>query len=100
MGKLKAKIQPSIDRFNDFSLDKKEMFQSTVGRFFRIYSFITQVCCIFDKELHKFFVYLKLLNKFLPKGSSTKVDIDDKILLEYYKLEKYFNGSITLNPTE
>ena len=36
----------------------------------------------------------------LPKGSSEKVYIDDKVLLEYYKLEKDFEGSIKLEPTE
>lgn len=36
----------------------------------------------------------------LPKGSSEKVYIDDKVLLEYYKLEKDFDGSIEPEPTE
>lgn len=35
----------------------------------------------------------------LPKGGSEKVYIDDKVLLEYYKLEKDFDGSIQLEPT-
>jgi len=36
----------------------------------------------------------------LPKGGSEKVYMDDKVLLEYYKLEKDFDGSIELEPTE
>ena len=36
----------------------------------------------------------------LPKGSNSKVDIDSKVLLEYYRLEKDFDGEIELEPTE
>lgn len=55
---------------------------------------------MFDRELHKFSIYAKFLSMMLPKGSSEKVYIDDKVLLEYYKLEKDFDGSIELEPTE
>ena len=37
----------------------------------------------------------------LPKGGMIeRVNIDDKILLEYYKLEKSFEGSIGLEGTD
>lgn len=55
---------------------------------------------MFDKEIHKFSIYAKFLSKMLPKGGSEKIYIDDKVLLEYYKLEKDFDGSIQLEPTE
>lgn len=100
VGKLKAKIQPALDRFNALEDEKKDIYKSTLARFNRIYSFITQVCRLFDKELHKFSVYAKFLAAMLPKGSSEPVSIDDKILLEYYKLQKDFEGSIVLEATE
>lgn len=75
------------------------MFKSTLSRFNRIYSFITQVCRLFDKDIHKFSIYAKFFSMMLPKGGSEKVYIDDKVLLEYYKLEKDFDGSIKLEPT-
>ncbi len=97
-GKLKAKLQPAIDRFNDLDVEKQDLFKGTLARFNRIYAFITQVCRMFDKDIHKFSVYAKFLYKFLPKGGGTKVDVDDKVLLEYYKLEKEFEGNIELEP--
>lgn len=100
LGKLKAKIQPALDRYNALEAEKQDIFKSTLARFNRIYSFITQVCRMFDRELHKFSIYAKFLSMMLPKGSSEKVYIDDKVLLEYYKLEKDFDGSIELEPTE
>lgn len=56
---------------------------------------------LFDKDIHKFSVYSKFLYIWLPKGTVIdKIDIDDKVLLEYYKLQKEFEGSIELEPTE
>lgn len=100
LGKLKAKIQPALDRFDALEDENKDMFKSTLARFNRIYSFITQVCRLFDKEIHKFSIYAKFLIKMLPKGGNQRIYIDDKVLLEYYKLEKDFDGSIQLEPTE
>ena len=36
----------------------------------------------------------------LPKGSRERVDIDDKVLLEYYKLEKDYEGGIEVEASE
>ena len=70
-----------------------------MARFNRIYAFITQVCRLFDKEIHKFSVYAKFLYTMLPKGGRDKVYVDDKVLLEYYRLEKDFEGGIQLEST-
>lgn len=35
----------------------------------------------------------------LPKGGRDKVYVDDKVLLEYYRLEKDFEGGIQLEST-
>ncbi len=99
-GKLKSKIQPALDRFDALDNEKQDLFKGTLARFNRIYAFVTQVCRMFDKDIHKFSIYAKFLYKFLPKGGGTKVDVDDKVLLEYYKLEKEFEGNIELEPTE
>lgn len=100
LGKLKAKMQPALDRYMALEDEKKDMFKSTLARFNRIYSFITQVCRLFDKELHKFSIYAKFLATMLPKGSAEPVYVDDKVLLEYYKLQKDFEGAIELQATE
>lgn len=100
LGKLQAQIKPAIDRYLDLEDEQKDLFKSTLARFNRIYAFITQVCRMFDKEIHKFSIYAKFLSMQLPKGSNSKVDIDSKVLLEYYRLEKDFDGEIELEPTE
>lgn len=99
LGKLQGTIRPALDRFEALEEEKQELFKSTLARFNRIYAFITQVCRLFDKEIHKFSVYAKFLYTMLPKGGRDKVYVDDKVLLEYYRLEKDFEGGIQLENT-
>lgn len=100
IGKLQGKIKPALDRFQALNAERQDMFKSTLARFNRIYAFITQVCRLFDKDIHKFSVYAKFLLMQLPKGNTECVNVDDKVLLEYYRLEKDFEGSIGLEEAE
>lgn len=100
MGRLQGTLKPALDRYEALSDDKRDLFKSTLSRFNRIYAFITQVCRLFDKDIHKFSVYAKFLATMLPKGDIDKVYVDDKVLLEYYRLEKDFEGNIGLEGTE
>lgn len=100
LGKLKGKLKPALDRYDAFVIEKQDMFKSSLGRFNRIYAYITQVCRLFDMDLHKFSVYAKFLYKMLPKGSRDYVYVDDKVLLEYYRLEKDFGGRIELEASD
>jgi type I restriction enzyme R subunit len=100
LGKLQGQIRPALDRFAALPADRQDLFKSTLARFNRIYAFITQVCRLFDKDIHKFSVYAKFLYMQLPKGGNDQVVVDDKVLLEYYRLEKDFEGGIELEPSE
>ena len=99
LGRLQGALRPALDRFAALEPERQDLFKSTLSRFNRIYAFITQVCRLFDKEIHKFSVYAKFLAMQLPKGGENKVDVDDKVFLEYYRLEKDFEGGITLEST-
>lgn len=96
VGKLTTALQPAIDRFNAKEAKEKELIKTGLARFNRIYAFITQVCRLFDVELQKFSIYAKFLLSLIPKGQVEKIVVDDKVLLDRYKLEKDFDGSITL----
>lgn len=93
-------IKPAIDRYNAKEDKEREEFKSSLATFVRIYSFIIQVCRMYDKDMQKFFVYARFLGKCLPKGENEKVDLSDKLILEYYKLDKTFSGDIALEKTE
>lgn len=101
LGKLQSTLNPAVDRYKALEGERQDIFKTTLARFNRIYSFITQVCRLFDKDLHKFSVYAKFLSTYLPKGTGAeKINVDDKVFLEYYRLEKAFEGSIELEPAE
>ena len=51
---------------------------------------------MFDKELHQEFIFCSYLIKLLPAKKVEMIDIESKLKLEYYKLQKTFEGAITL----
>ena len=100
LGKLSSILVPAHDRYLAASDDDSQVFRTALARFNRIYGFISQVCRMFDRELHKFSVFAKFLYKVLPKEKGPFIILDDKILMEYYRLEKEFDGSISLEGSE
>lgn len=96
LGKLAASLQPALDRLADKDEKEQEEIKSGLARFNRLYAFITQVCRMFDIEMQKFSVYAKFLMKMIPKGKVEKIKVDDKVLLDKYKLQKNFEGFILL----
>ena len=100
LGRLQGLLKPAVDRYKALPEAEQELFRSTLSTFIRIYSFITQVERLFDEKIHKYSVYAKYLRAFLPKGPAEQVSVDDKVLLEYYKLEKTYDGTIVMEPSE
>ena len=100
LGKLTSLFKPIISKYNDMPEDKRFDYKKTVRNFVKWYSYITQISRMFDKGLHEEFTFCQYLAKLLPRATSKDVDLDDKLRLEFYKLEKEFKGNITLNPTQ
>ncbi len=100
LGKLTSLFKPIINRYNELSEDKRFDYKKTVRNFVKWYSYITQISRMFDKGLHEEYTFCQYLAKLLPRATSKDVDLDDKLRLEFYKLEKEFKGSISLNPTQ
>jgi len=89
-------LMPAAQRYEVLENKKKYEFKSALYAFVRTYAFIIQVCRMFDKDMQKFYVFVKYLLKILPKENSDKVNLNDEVLLEYYKLQKTAEGSIGL----
>ena len=100
LGKLQGTIRPALDRYDALEIERQDLVKQTLNRFNRIYTYVTQICRIFDKHIHRFSVYAKFLAMQLPKQGTERVNVDDKVLLEYYRLEKEFDGAIELESTE
>ena len=54
---------------------------------------------MFDKELHKEYILCSYLGKLLPADPAPEFDLDNRVKLEYYRLEKTFEGAIELEGT-
>jgi type I restriction enzyme R subunit len=98
-GKLASLLKPSVGRYEALEEEKRYMFRRKVRSFCKWYSYVTQIVRMFDKDLHKEYIFLSYLKHFLTKETITVEGIDDKVAMQFYKLEKEFDGSIMLDTT-
>lgn len=93
-------LTPALERYEILEDEKKDEFKSLLHAFNITYAFIIQVTRMFDKDIQKLYIFTKYLAKLLPKNNEEKVNLDDELLLEYYKLQKTSEGKITLENSE
>src|SRR5690606_33271519 len=96
LGKIASYLISIIKCYEELDEQQQYEFRVTVRNFNKWYSYITQLTRMFDKELHEEYIFCKYLIRFIPKNSTERIDIEDKVKLEYYKVEETFNGDITL----
>ena len=96
MAKLNYYLYPARKKYMDMNQEDQREFKSVLQAFIRSYSFVVQVARMMDKDIQSKYIFCKYLNKTLPKEYETVIDLDDKVELEYYRLEKKFEGSIEL----
>ena len=100
IGKMRSILDSSVKIYSDLKREDQDKFLSTLESFVSFYGFITQICRMYDKDLLKFAIFAKFLLKVIPRDKSEKVHLDDMILLEYYKNEKKYDGSIALDESD
>ncbi|UCZ53721.1 DEAD/DEAH box helicase family protein [Bacillus shivajii] len=99
-GKLNSALDPAVQRFtNELDDENQDYFKSSAMKFVRTYAFVLQIGPFSDVDLHKRFIYLSSLLKKLPRKAEDPVYLSDDVALEYYRNEKTFEGSISLDET-
>lgn len=98
-GKISNALKPIADRYNQLSQEERYQFRREVRAFAKWYNYISQITRMFDKELHKEYILCSYLGKLLPADPSPEFDLDNRVKLEYYRLEKTFEGAIELENT-
>ena len=96
MGRMTSALKPVSDRYNKLSANEHYNFRRQCRSFVKWYGYISQVVRMFDKDLHKEYVFLRYLIDLLPTDPVEQLDLEGKLQLEYYKLQKTFEGSIEL----
>jgi type I restriction enzyme R subunit len=99
LGKMTSFLKPIVDRYTQLDEEKRFDFKKTIRNFSKWYSYITQIARMYDKELHKEYVFATYLEKMLPRVMETNIDLENKLKLEFYKLEQTFKGDIALEPS-
>jgi type I restriction enzyme, R subunit len=95
--RLNKWIDPSKDRFKALEEPKQDEFKKGLTSFVRLYSFLSQILPFQDVELEKLYAFGRLLLSKLPKTDYIeRLKLDNDVALEYYRLQKVTEGSITL----
>lgn len=95
-GKISSTLKPIVDMYNSLDPKQRSAFRRTIRAFVKWYQYISQITRMFDRDLHKEYLFCSYLSKLLPGDETAIVDLDDILKLEFYKLEKTFEGSIAL----
>lgn len=96
MGKMTSALKPVADRYNKMAADEKYNFRRQIRSYVRWYGYISQVCRMFDAQMQKEYVFCSYLSKLIPGDPGTMIDLEGALKLEFYKLEKTFEGEVAL----
>src|SRR5256712_7048009 len=97
---INAALDPAVSRFATLQAEKEEeaeLWRGKVQGFRNLYGFLSQVIPYQDSDLERLYVFLRHLAAKLPRrGSGPDYQFDDDVRLEYYRLQKISEGSISL----
>ena len=99
MGRMSSILKPVADRYNKLEPDGRYQFRRLCRSFVKWYGYLSQIVRMFDKELHEEYVFLSYLLGLIPPDQVEMIDLEGKLKLEYYKLQKTYEGSIDLRET-
>lgn len=97
---MNGALDPAVDRFRallEESDDEAELLRGKLLAFRNLYAFLSQIIPYQDSDLEKLFTFLRHLAAKLPKRrGGPNYSFDDEVRLEYYRLQKISEGSISL----
>lgn len=98
---MNAILDQAVARFvhlQNAEEEEAELWRGKLQAFRNLYSFLSQVIPYQDSDLEKLFTYLRHLALKLPKRKSGPgYQFDEEVELDYYRLQKISEGSISLN---
>ena len=86
---LQPPLNQVVAKWNEISdPEQKNEFKSLIQSYGRLYGYISQIITFEDIELEKLFIFLKYVNKKLPKGDPGFVDISGSVELSSLRIQK------------
>ena len=89
-------LLPVQQRYNALNQEQRYQFRKLCRTFVKWYGYITQIIRMFDKQMHNEYIFCSYLAKVVPADPSVPFELGDRVKLEYYNLEKTYEGSIKL----
>ncbi len=97
---MNAALDPAVSRFQvlqDKAEEDAELWRGKLVAFRNLYSFLSQVIPYQDSDLERLYIFLRHLAAKLPRRiGGTPYQFDEEVQLEYYRLQKISEGSISL----
>ncbi|WP_313953013.1 type I restriction endonuclease subunit R [Accumulibacter sp.] len=101
---MNAALDPAVSRFARRQKDDEEdadLWRGKMQAFLNLYGFLSQVIPYQDSDLERLYVFLRHLAAKLPRRTSgAAYQFADDVQLEYYRLQKISEGSISLRDGE
>ena len=95
--KLHPIIDVVVDKFKDtLDSENKEDFKSKIQSFIRLYSYISQISSFSEVSWEKSYVFLRFLNKKLPKGVVEKISVIDSVDLDSLRIQMIGESNLSL----
>ncbi|MBA2316508.1 MAG: putative DNA binding domain-containing protein [Euzebyales bacterium] len=96
-GRLHAALGPALDRFAGLTEDEADRFRDALGRFVRIYAFLSQIVSFGDTALERDYLFAKALSVFIKADPGSAVDLSGVVELTHLRNEQQFAGSVALD---
>ena len=97
---INAALDPAVDRFKalrDSNEEEAELWRGKLQAFRNLYAFLSQIIPYQDSDLERLYIYLRHLSLKLPRRrTGPSYEFDDEVQLEYYRIQKISEGSISL----
>jgi type I restriction enzyme, R subunit len=97
---MNAALDPPVSRFlvlQERAEEEAEVWRGKLIAFRNLYGFVSQVIPYQDSDLERLYVFLRHLGAKLPRRKGgTLYQFDEEVRLEYYRLQKISEGSISL----
>lgn len=91
----------SVEKFRIFlkeNEEEAELWRGKIIAFKNLYMFLSQIIPYQDTDLEKLYIFLRHFSEKLPqRNSGSSYSFDDTVRLEYYRLQKISEGSISLD---
>ena len=92
---LQGILDTVVQKWGECDDDEREEFRGHIQSFIRLYGYIAQIISFKDLGLEKLYIFLRGLNRKLPRREKEKLsDILSSVDLEYFKIEKKHDQTV------